>query len=104
MVVSSLVALALLVVLAGWASVDALKVLPAFLGLSVSLVGVIGLVRVAWSTPQRDLSTAWVHVALVLAGGVFTGGGWGAGLGLGLLGSAALIVASRKADKGGEPD
>lgn len=63
-------------------------------GVAVVLVGVVGLVRSAWS--GGDLASAALHVAVVLAGAVLIGGNWGAALGLGLLASTAMYLASRR--------
>jgi len=87
----------------GGGELIAWAVVSQFIGVATFLCGVVGLVHCAWSTTHGDLSKMGGHLALVLAGAILVGGGWGAALGLGLLGSTALFLAHRRNDDGGEP-
>jgi len=73
-----------------------LAVLPSIVSLGLVLLGALGIARCAWSKPLYDLRSAAAPIALVLAGGMLGGGGWGAALGLGLLGAAAVLADARK--------
>jgi len=78
-------------------------VVPEILGLATFLEGVVGLMDFAWVRRERDLAGATGYLALILAGGMLAGGGWGAALGLALLGIAALWVAHRRERDSGTP-
>jgi len=64
-------------------------------GASILLVGVIDLIRRVFSGPQLSLSAIAGDVAVVLAGGILVGGGWGAALGLGAIAVAGLLAERR---------
>ena len=81
---------------AAWAT------LPGLIGASTLLTGVMGLVRFASASAGGDLATASGHVAVVLAGGILVGGGWGAALGLALLASTAQFLAHRRGGGAGD--
>lgn len=76
--------------------------IPQFVGLSTFLVGVFGLLSASKVKSVDALPTLTVPLALILAGGISSGGGWAAALGLALLGSTGLVMASRR--PGGERD
>ncbi len=91
-----LAVLGILVMLLGEMNTRHLASLPLLLkliGASILLIGVFGGVRVLWSSDAVDETAMAGHISLILAGGIVAGGGWGCGLGLGLLGSVWLFVA-----------
>jgi hypothetical protein len=68
-------------------------------GASVLLIGVVGAVRMLWSGEPVAAGVLAGHIAVMLAGGIVVGGGWGCGLGLGLVGAASLVTFQRRADQ-----
>jgi hypothetical protein len=100
----TIVALAAVAALLGLFGDDAFsrwQLLVALLGASTFLVGVIGLLRKVCTGPQGSVSTVAGDIAVILAGGILLGGGWGAALGLGAIAVAGLLREPRgKADEG----
>ena len=87
------VALALLLVLFLPVVSASLAALAQVLGLGTILIGVHGLIT--FRNAEADGIWAFsAPIALVLTGSMLMAPGWGAGIGLGILGAAALYVAA----------
>lgn len=67
-------------------------VLLQLIGVFVLLAGVLGILRHNAEHTAGAPDPTHGRIALMLAGGMLTGGGWGAALGLGLLGAATVFA------------
>jgi hypothetical protein len=76
--------------------------LQEWIGTSVIVVGVVALACAPAPASARGVLHLVRPIALMLAGAVLVGGGWGAALGLALLASASVAVDRRSAKPDGD--